>query len=138
MHDQGTKSREHKGVLRRLMEMSDRLSDEVVQRRPSRFTANPDDVLTVEQVAVVLRCSVDQARRIPRTELPAYRGPGKYVLFFREDVLSYLRSRPRKNESMANNAAMKVRRGRNANALQDNVHSFDPDDIIARLPGRER
>ncbi len=94
------------------------------------------EVLTVEQVAGILRCSVDQARRIPRTELPGYDGPGRYVLYFREDVLRYLRSRPLKNEQAARIAAIRVRRRSRNAPVADNVHTFDPDRIIARLPGR--
>lgn len=50
------------------------------------------DVLVVEQVAQVMRCSLDTVRRIPREELP-YSRTGKHNLYFREDVLRYLRSR---------------------------------------------
>jgi hypothetical protein len=50
------------------------------------------DVLVVDQVAHVMRCSVDTVRRIPRSDLPYHR-PGKHNLYFREDVLRYVRSR---------------------------------------------
>lgn len=51
------------------------------------------DILTVDQVAKLLRCSVDTVRRIPREELPAYQGPGKWVLYLRADLIQYLRQR---------------------------------------------
>lgn len=50
------------------------------------------DVLVVEQVAHLMRCSVDTVRRIPREDLP-YSRPGKHNLYFREDVLRYVRTR---------------------------------------------
>lgn len=50
------------------------------------------DVLVVEQVAHLMRCSLDTVRRIPREDLP-YSRPGKLNLYFREDVLRYIRTR---------------------------------------------
>lgn len=50
------------------------------------------DILVVEDVARVLRCTVDTARRIPRDLLPAYPGPGRHRLYLREELVSYLRS----------------------------------------------
>lgn len=95
----------------------------------------PDpEILTVEEVAAILRCSVDQARRIPRTELPAYVGPGKFVLYFREDVLRYLRNRPRKDEQRARLDGIRVRRRSRTVAADDNVHTFDPSHVRARIP----
>jgi hypothetical protein len=50
------------------------------------------DILVVEDVARILRCTVDTARRIPRDQLPAYPGPGRHRLYLREDVRAYVRS----------------------------------------------
>lgn len=50
------------------------------------------DLLVVEQVAAVMRCSVDTVRRIPRDELP-YSRPGLRNLYLREDVVKYVRRR---------------------------------------------
>ena len=47
------------------------------------------DPLDIRQLAGLLRCSVDTARRIPRHQLPAYR-IGKKLLFRRSEVLDYL------------------------------------------------
>lgn len=105
--------------------------------RPARFHGPSDDVLTVDQVAAILRCSVDQARRIPRTDLPAYQGPGKYVLFFREDVHRYLRDRLPKHETRAYGAALKARRGQRPEPVAENVHAFDPSAVLARLRGQD-
>lgn len=56
-----------------------------------RQAADPD-LLSVREVADALRCSEDTAWRIPCAALPAYR-VGKANLYFREDVLAYVRSR---------------------------------------------
>ena len=61
---------------------------EALARRP----AGDPDLLSVQEVAAALRCSEDTARRIPRAALPAYR-VGKANLYFREDVLAFVRSR---------------------------------------------
>lgn len=53
--------------------------------------ADPD-VLVVEDVARVLRCTVDTARRIPRDQLPAYSGPGRHRLYLRDDLMTYVRA----------------------------------------------
>lgn len=49
-----------------------------------------EDILVVEEVAYKLRCTVDFARRIPRSLLPAYR-VGRRLLYLRDDVITYLR-----------------------------------------------
>ncbi len=51
-----------------------------------------DDVLTIEDVSILLRCAVDTVRRIPLEELPVYR-VGKCNLYLREEVIRYLRTR---------------------------------------------
>ena len=51
------------------------------------------DILVTEDVARILHCAVDTVRRIPRDELPVYRGPGRYNLYLREDVIRYVRTR---------------------------------------------
>ena len=48
------------------------------------------DLLSVAEVAAALRCSEDTVRRIPRAVLPVYR-VGKANLYFREDVLAFVR-----------------------------------------------
>ena len=47
------------------------------------------DILDIESVAAILKCSVDKIRRISRDELPARIGPGKKLLYHRADVLTY-------------------------------------------------
>jgi hypothetical protein len=68
------------------------LDEEYRRGHPYRFADR--DVFYVENVARMLGCSTDQARRIPRNQLPAYSGPGKRLMYLREDVLEYIRSRP--------------------------------------------
>jgi len=48
-------------------------------------------VLVVDDVARILRCTVDTARRINRELLPSYPGPGRPRLYLYEDVISYIR-----------------------------------------------
>ena len=61
---------------------------EALARRP----AGDPDLLSVQEVAAALRCSEDTVRRIPRASLPVYR-VGKANLYFREDVLAFVRRR---------------------------------------------
>ena len=63
------------------------LLEVVVQRQ-----ARDPDLLSVHEVAAALRCSEDTVRRIPRAALPVYR-VGKANLYFREDVLAFVRRR---------------------------------------------
>lgn len=51
------------------------------------------DVLSLNEVAIILRCTRDTVRRIPRDELYVYRGPGRARLYLREDLKRYLRQR---------------------------------------------
>lgn len=50
------------------------------------------DVLGIEEVAGVMRCSVDTVRRIPLDDLPVYR-VGRSNLYLREEVIRFLRTR---------------------------------------------
>lgn len=52
-------------------------------------------VLSINDVAAVLRCSVDTVRRIPMDELASYDGPGRGILYKLEDVQDYLWKRKR-------------------------------------------
>lgn len=52
-------------------------------------------ILVVEDIARILRCTVDRARRIPRDELPNYVGPGRARLYIYDDVISYVRQQRR-------------------------------------------
>ena len=52
------------------------------------------DILDIESVAAILKCSVDKIRRISRDELPARIGPGKKLLYHRADVLTYFNRLP--------------------------------------------
>lgn len=134
--DQSRRPPRATGLVAGLIAANNRLHEHLQAQHPERFHADDPDVLTVDKVAAMLRCSVDQARRIPRTELPAYQGPGKYLLYFRQDVMSYLRGRPRKNESAAFGAALRASPSRQRDADVGTNGQFDPSDVIARLPRR--
>lgn len=58
-----------------------------------RESVRDPDIMTLDAAARALECSVDTLRRIPQAQLPAYR-VGKVNLYFREDILRYVRSRP--------------------------------------------
>src|SRR5581483_7003252 len=59
----------------------------------SFLAASGLQILDVYQVALLLRCSVDQARRVPRSDLPVYRGPGRARLYLADDLMRFVRSR---------------------------------------------
>jgi hypothetical protein len=46
--------------------------------------------LTIEDVAKILRCSIDRVRRIPKSELP-YSRPGKMNIYRLADVDAYVK-----------------------------------------------
>lgn len=61
---------------------------------PAHSGVDPD-ILVVEDVARILRCTVDTARRIPREQLRSISGPGRRQLYLREDLITYVRLRGR-------------------------------------------
>lgn len=61
----------------------------------SSLAISNSDVLDINQVAQILRCSVDTARRIPLDELPSYEGDGRHHLYFVDELKEYIRLRPR-------------------------------------------
>ena len=52
-------------------------------------------ILSLDDAAAVLRCSIDSLRRVPISELPTYEGPGRGVLYMLDDIQQYLRTRKR-------------------------------------------
>lgn len=50
------------------------------------------EILTVEGVAEYLHCSTAKVRTIPEAHLSRHLGPGRRLLYFKEDVHRYLRS----------------------------------------------
>lgn len=50
------------------------------------------DLLALDDVAIALRCSTDTVRRISASALPFYR-VGKSNLYFREDLLAFVRAK---------------------------------------------
>ena len=116
------------GLLKSMCERVTKNHQVIRQKYPSMFS-DPDR-LTIDQLANLLCCSVDQARRIPRSELPAYRGPGKYLLYLRQDALRYIQSRPsigrQVDEGSERRAALKGYTG-------EGVVLFDPDKAVKSL-----
>lgn len=70
------------------------------------------EVLTVEGVAAYLHCSVAAARSIPENKLSRRSGPGRRVLYLKDDVIRYLRStartRPGIDDDMVRDVEAKV------------------------------
>ncbi|MBC8338870.1 MAG: helix-turn-helix domain-containing protein [Alphaproteobacteria bacterium] len=71
--------------------------DSQARNRESRLQRIETDILTVQGVANLLHCSEQAVRNTPENELPRYLGRGKRVLFFKEDVIRYLRGTRRTN-----------------------------------------
>ena len=55
------------------------------------------EILSIEEVAGILKCSIDRIRRIPRRELPARTGPGRGLLYLRVDLIAYVKGKPSSN-----------------------------------------
>jgi excisionase family DNA binding protein len=54
-------------------------------------TRADEDILTVEGAAKLLHCTIDTVRRIPDGELRAHQGPGRHLLYLRDEVIEYVR-----------------------------------------------
>ena len=59
----------------------------------SRVGPSDPEILAIEEAACILRCTVDTLRRVPRDQLPVYRGPGRSNLYLREDLKQFVRRR---------------------------------------------
>lgn len=59
----------------------------------AEFWPVDSDILTLAEVAFILRSTVDTIRRIPRSELATFRGPGRERLYLRRHVIAYLEAR---------------------------------------------
>jgi hypothetical protein len=129
MNEIDTKPR--RGLLASMIEQTVR-TEPVLRARYPQMYRDPDR-LVIEQVAWLLCCSIDQARRIPRDELPAYRGPGKRLLYLREDVLRYIKKDPVRSQGTRLNS--KVRRVGNKATIGET--KFDPGVEARRLRSEE-
>jgi hypothetical protein len=66
-----------------------------IEKEQARRTAHigaDDEFLVIEDVARILRCSVDQLRRVPQTVLPSYRSFGRRRIYRRCDLDPALRT----------------------------------------------
>lgn len=61
------------------------------RQQKSKELTRLDDVMTVEGVARFLHCSVQAVRNVSPTDLPKRWGPGRRILYLRDDVIAYLR-----------------------------------------------
>lgn len=64
------------------------------KKNPHRYVEATDNVLFAENVAQMLGCTVDHVRTIPPSDLPRHR-EGKWYLYHRDDVETYVRRRGR-------------------------------------------
>ena len=78
------------------------------QVQPPPTILNEPDILEIEDVAKILRCSVDKVRRIPKTELVARTGPGKKLLYHRADIRNYFKNLPLAGNQSHNEKAATV------------------------------
>jgi hypothetical protein len=81
-------------LLANLMKSLNRNDRALRTAAPWGFAPRYEELLTVSEVAGMLRCSIDQARRIPRDQLPARKGPGKYLLYLKKDIMRYIEIEP--------------------------------------------
>lgn len=65
------------------------------ERALRRKSISPD-ILMIEGVAEFLGCSVQRVRSISDVDLSRRKGPGKCDLFFREDVIAFVRANPKR------------------------------------------
>ncbi|WP_407059719.1 helix-turn-helix domain-containing protein [Brevundimonas bacteroides] len=100
--------------------------------RSRRIAWHDDDVLTLTEVARILRCEEDTVRRIPRPKLPARRGPGKWLLYLREDVLAYVRNLP--IAGLASDVSPEPRRA----TMKAPTRPFDPAALASQMQRSSR
>lgn len=86
------------------------------------------DILSLVDVCALLHCTEDTIRRVPDEDLPAYR-VGRKNLYFREDVLRFVRSkRVRKTYENPQNSAKYTHRNDVDDLIQDMLNSDQVDD----------
>ncbi len=66
-----------------------KLDEEARRAEPWKFPPRNPYIFTVEEVAGILHCSIDQVRRIARDQLAPRQGPGKRAIYIQEDVLRF-------------------------------------------------
>jgi hypothetical protein len=108
-----------------------------IRRKPSRLGPVTGDVLSVVEVAAMLLCSIDSVRRIPDASLPSRVGPGKCVLYLREDVLRFVRSLPENGGFRGANSGETRQRRKSATANEGRA-GFDPQEALARVAHLKR
>ena len=119
------------------MEFAEQLAEAYIQRRPSRIGPVEGDVLGIVEVAAMLRCSIDTVRRISDAALPSRVGPGKCVLYLREDVLRFVKSLPEYGGFRGADSREPMARRKVTNASKGYA-SFDPHTALAQIPKVKR
>lgn len=102
-----------------------------VIRRPMEVRPVDPDLISIADVSAALRCADDTVRRIPPGEFPIRR-VGKTNLYFREDVLRYVRTRQAGHSERSVGAADVADIDAVLNVVLDNGP------IDAREPSRKR
>lgn len=84
-----------------------RLSKERVKQRKLERVDQP--VLTIQGVAELLHVTVGTVRKIPSSELPSTKKPGRRKLYLKEDVERYLRAKINEEHDAAKNSRKRKR-----------------------------
>jgi len=119
------------------MEYAERLTEAYIRRKPSRLGPVVGEILDVVEAAAMLRCSIDTVRRIPDAMLPCRSGPGKCVLYLREDVLRYVKSLPEYGGFRGASNTEKAARPKLDNISERRV-VFDPCEAITQVARLKR
>jgi len=92
-------------------------------------------ILSIENVSCLLHCSIDTVRRIPRSELPAYR-VGKSNLYLKEDVIKFVRSKPANDPMRGDTTTSFVNEDFDIEAVIQSV--LDSNQVDVREPSKRR
>lgn len=114
------------------VEYAEQLAEAYIQRKPSRLGPVTGDILGIVEVAAMLRCSIDTVRRIPDVALPSRVGPGKCVLYLKEDVLRFVKGLPEYGGFRGADSGEAAVRRRVASASNGHV-VFDPYKALAQV-----
>jgi len=122
--------KQREGLLAKYSRILQERNEEMRRENPLAFGTRDRDVLIVEEVAAILRCSVDHVRRINQNDLPKHAGAGKQNLYLRHEVVSYVERLGPKN---FNNNSLSYRVRSTNKVPTTNVVSFDADGALDRL-----
>ncbi len=98
--------RKRSWVVKRIRENKKREKKIRKERELSRIDI---DILAIQGVARMLHVSVDTVRKIPFSELPYTKEPGRRHLYDKEDVVRYLRSKINEHRDVGKNSRVRKR-----------------------------